>query len=93
MKAEKHNFCGLPAPSCLDDSAVEICCQEKIAPNAPRHSTGFVVLSFNEITLLIKVHLPCIDKIDLISPTPNAVRMSVAFPQKIMTHFHVTIKI
>ncbi len=82
--------CQLPAVWAT--GTVEICCQEKIAPNAPRHSTGFVVLSFNEITLLIKVHLPCIDKIDLISPTPNAVRMSVAFPQKIMTHFHVTIK-
>lgn len=71
--------CRIPA---VWGSTVDVCCQENIAPVTLRHSVGFVVLSFNEIALLIKVHLACIGKIDLISPTPSTVRMSVEFPPK-----------
>lgn len=50
---------------------------ENTAALAP--DVRLAALSFNEITSLIKVHLPCIDKIDLISLAQNGVCMSAAF--------------
>lgn len=39
----------------------------------------FIVQSFNEITSLSEVHLPCIDKIDLISPPKGECMSACAF--------------
>lgn len=55
----------------------------------------FIVQSFNEITSLSEVHLPCIYKIDLISPpkgeSVSACALFERERKKIMTHLHLNI--